>query len=145
MFACQPQETVTFSDTDATAVKAASADYGSAIVAGDTERLAALFDANIELMPPEMPSVKGATAAGKFMDEGPSMSGSISPEEVQGDGDMAYVRGSFNLTFQVNDSTQEREAGKYLEIWKRQEDGSWKVVKDMWSPNEDDDGSEEDM
>lgn len=51
--------------------------------------------------------------------------------EVANSGDFAYSIGTYKLT--VNDSTGMPmvDNGKYLTIWKKQADGSWKVAADM--------------
>ena len=63
----------------------------------------------------------------------PEIEGSIRPEKIEGSGNLAYVRGNFDLTFIINDSTQVPDTGKYIEVWKKQEDGSWKIKVDIWN------------
>jgi uncharacterized protein (TIGR02246 family) len=52
--------------------------------------------------------------------------------EVAGSGDLAYRRGSFTVTF-TNPQTKQAEnaAGTYLTVFRKQADGSWKVVEDF--------------
>ena len=51
--------------------------------------------------------------------------------EVAKAGDMAYTWGMFNFTYQDSTGTEKTSYGKYLNVWKKQEDGTWKVVVDM--------------
>ena len=53
--------------------------------------------------------------------------------EVAKSGDMAYVSGTY--TFNVKDAGGKtmKDRGKYLEVWKRQADGSWKCSADAWN------------
>jgi ketosteroid isomerase-like protein len=48
-------------------------------------------------------------------------------------GDLGYTAGSYALT--VNDPTGRPaiERGKYIEVWKKQSDGSWKVIEDIFN------------
>ena len=46
-------------------------------------------------------------------------------------GDLAYTYGTYEFHSKDKDSRRIVEYGKYTTIWKRQTDGSWKVVLDM--------------
>ena len=50
--------------------------------------------------------------------------------EVARSGDIGYAIGTFESV--VDDAPVK---GKYVEIWKKQADGSWKVAADMFSPD----------
>ena len=49
------------------------------------------------------------------------------------DGDTAYEVGTYKYTYQQNGKTTVDE-GKYVTTWKKQKDGSWKLVMDMDVP-----------
>lgn len=137
VLACQPQEqTTTLSEQDISAVMEATEQYGGSIVAGDFDKIRSLMDADIVLMPPSESAAHGVDAAMQSMEGFPGMEGSINPEQVEGSGNLAYVRGNYNITFIVNDTTRIPDNGKYIEVWKKQDDGSWKVVVDIWNSNE---------
>ena len=134
LLACQPQQSSSeLSETEISAVMEATTQYGSSIIDGDFDMIRSLMDAEVLLMPPNEQAREGIEAAMQFMEEGPSIEGSISPEQVKGSGNQAYVRGSYNLTFTMNDTTQVADNGKYIEIWEKQEDGSWKITFDIWN------------
>jgi ketosteroid isomerase-like protein len=48
-------------------------------------------------------------------------------------GDLGYTAGSYALT--MNDATGRPaiERGKYIEVWKKQSDGSWKALEDIFN------------
>ena len=48
-------------------------------------------------------------------------------------GDLGYTAGSYALT--MNDTTGRPtiERGKYIEVWRKQPDGSWKVIEDIFN------------
>ena len=136
VLACQPQEqSTTLSEAEISAVMEASTQYGGAIVSGDFDKIRSLMDADVVLMPPEAPLAKGVDAAIQSMEEFPGLEGTIKAEQVEGSGNLACVRGNYDLTFIVNDSTQIPDKGKYIEVWKKQDDGSWKVIADIWNTN----------
>ena len=134
VLACQPQETTTsLSQEDVTAVMEASAEYGTSIVESNYQKMRALMSSEIMLMPTQAPAASGIDAAVGFMEGGPGLEGTITPDEVEGSGKLAYVRGTYKLMFIVNDTLQIPDNGKYLELWKKQDDGSWKLAVDIWN------------
>ena len=52
--------------------------------------------------------------------------------EVAGSGDLAYRRGSYKITA-TNPQTKQAEhiVGTYLTVFRKQADGSWKIVEDF--------------
>ncbi len=55
------------------------------------------------------------------------------PQEavVSKSGDLGYTWGYYTLTSKGDQSTITPAQGKYLTVWKKQENGKWKVVVDM--------------
>jgi ketosteroid isomerase-like protein len=51
-------------------------------------------------------------------------------------GDLAYILGSYNMTTKVAKGKPTTDTGKYLAIWKKQVDGSWKVEAEMWNTDQ---------
>jgi len=51
--------------------------------------------------------------------------------EMAASGDMGYTYGNYVLKSKDNDGKLVTRYGKYASIWKKQIDGSWKVVLDM--------------
>jgi uncharacterized protein (TIGR02246 family) len=51
------------------------------------------------------------------------------------DGDTAYETGKYSYKFQQNGQPV-TDQGRYVTIWKRQRDSSWKIAMDMGVPNE---------
>jgi ketosteroid isomerase-like protein len=51
--------------------------------------------------------------------------------DISSSGDLGYTYGSFEFHAKNRDGKPVVEYGKYTSIWKRQKDGSWKVVLDM--------------
>jgi ketosteroid isomerase-like protein len=53
--------------------------------------------------------------------------------EVARSGDLAYARGTYELSFQGAKGKKITDRGKYLEVWKKQPDGGWNCIVDTWS------------
>lgn len=54
--------------------------------------------------------------------------------EVEGADDVAWVRGTYAMDLTAPGATAAiHDKGKYLEIWRRQADGTWKVIRDIFN------------
>ena len=53
--------------------------------------------------------------------------------EASQSGEMVYDVGSYTLTTKVKNGKPTTDHGKYLAVWKKQADGSWKAVADTWN------------
>jgi ketosteroid isomerase-like protein len=53
--------------------------------------------------------------------------------EVAKSGDLAYILGSYTRTTKAGKDKPVADRGKYLAVWKKQADGTWKVEADMWN------------
>ena len=51
--------------------------------------------------------------------------------DMAASGDLGYTYGTFEFRSIGKDGKPSIEYGKYVSIWKKQKDGSWKVVMDM--------------
>jgi len=51
--------------------------------------------------------------------------------EVAKSGDFGYTWGNYEVSWQGEDGKTEKLYGKYLNIWKKQPDGTWKAVVDI--------------
>jgi ketosteroid isomerase-like protein len=58
----------------------------------------------------------------------------IATGEVVGDGDLAFARGTFTLAGQTRDVGQQLSFdGKFLTVFRRQPDGSWRIIRDVYN------------
>jgi ketosteroid isomerase-like protein len=114
---------------DETAILDIWATYGAARVAGDAETWLGLWDEDGIRLAPGAPAVEFATFAPgtpeRFANAPASME--VNAEEIVVTGDWAYSRG----TFTVNDAVE----GKFLTIFRRQDDGSWRIYRDAFNMN----------
>jgi len=68
-----------------------------------------------------------------FLDQGNVLTWSPEFADMAASGDLGYTYGTWVFTSKEKDKDGNPvvERGKYTTIWKRQKDGSWKVVLDM--------------
>lgn len=85
-------------------------------------------------MPPNMPPLVGKAAILAMCKSAPSFKKfDVKDLEVEGSGNLAYIRGTYNETVKVNDTTDVNDKGNYLEIWKKDAKGDWKCIRDMFN------------
>lgn len=59
---------------------------------------------------------------------------SFNTVELLGAGELAIEIGTYSMTFQMPGMESEMDdTGKYLTVWKKQDDGSWKVKTEIWN------------
>jgi uncharacterized protein (TIGR02246 family) len=123
---------------DEAAIRAIDANWAKAATAGDPNAVAALYTADATLFPPGQASVQGDAAkefwTGFFSTM--AVQAELSPKAVEGRGDLAYSTGTYRLTMtpkKPGSKALPTEEGKYVEILKKQADGSWKIVHDIWN------------
>lgn len=87
------------------------------------------------VMPPDTPAVQGWDAIKSYiLTEGTVLDFKIQMLEIEGEGDLAYVRGTYAMTVMLpGASGPTKGTGKYIEIWRKQPDGSWKVIRDIFN------------
>ena len=138
--ACQKQA-VTIADTrsaDETTLKNLDAEWSKAAGAKDLDKTASYYSDDALVLPPNMPAIQGKQQAramwqGMFSVPGFGGGWKVSKVEVAHSGDLGYVTGSYELSETDESGKPATDKGKYLEVWKKQADGSWKCVIDMFN------------
>ena len=85
-------------------------------------------------MPPNAPATHGRSAIEAALDEFPPISNfRITNTEVEGIGDLAYVVGTYSMTLTPEGADPVQDTGKFIEIRRRQADGSWALYRDIYN------------
>lgn len=66
---------------------------------------------------------------------GKGVKATVTTADLWLDGDTAYETGKYSYKFQEKGQPVTEE-GRYVTLWKRQSDGSWKIIMDMGVPKE---------
>ncbi|MBI3961438.1 MAG: DUF4440 domain-containing protein [Deinococcus sp.] len=134
--ACQPRADQ--SAVAAEAVRAADIAWAQAFSRKDLAGYLAFVDSTASIQQPNAPTVTG-TAAIRALVEGfyalPNLSGTWRPTSVEASrsGDLAYSTGTYELNFSDPSGNPVTERGKYVEIWRKQANGSWKMVVESFN------------
>jgi|RhiMetdeSRZDD1v2_1073273.scaffolds.fasta_scaffold00262_56 ketosteroid isomerase-like protein len=123
------------------AVQAVDSAFASALNSGNIEAIARTYDDEAWLLPPQAPMVRGQEGirgfwAGLVRSYVVHLKFGVYRYEIRDD--LAYVVGHYHL--ETTPRSPEvpplaPEDGKFLEILKRQKDGSWRYLMDMYSAN----------
>lgn len=141
MTACQRGATTTTADTrsaDEATLKNLDAQWSKAAGAKDVEKTASYYSDDALVLPPNMPAIQGKQGAramwqGMFSVPGFGGGWKVSKVEVAHSGDLGYVTGTYELSESDASGKPSIDKGKYLEVWKRQSDGTWKCIIDMFN------------
>jgi len=95
----------------------------------------ALYADDAIVMPSGGPAIQGKDAIVSQMASGMVGITKFHTEnvEIEGSGNMAYVRGTYEMTFQINDSLSMDDKGKFIEIWRKDTAGKWKCTRDIYN------------
>ena len=92
-----------------------------------------LADDSVEL-PNGESAVKGKEAIRKYLGEwtpGMSLTWKPTGSDMAASGDLGYTYGEYTFKSKDKDGHPVVRYGKYMTVWKKQKDGSWKAAVDM--------------
>ncbi len=102
----------------------------------DWDAVASHYMTDAILMPPFAPIIQGkSTIRDWFAENEGHTTIEVENIEIEGYEDLAYVRGTSIVTHEIPGNAPVSIEGKYLDIRRRDVDGSWKVSIDMFSPD----------
>lgn len=118
------------------AIEAANARFSEAFARGDAKALSAMYTSDAIVFPPDSEMIRGDAAIGEFWKatrDGGVKSAVLTTIDVGRNGDVAYEVGKVSLTIQPAGEMPTTAIAKYVVVWKRQADGSWKLHRDIWN------------
>ena len=131
---CQAPAGNTFTDADKAAIAEDVEAFATRMLEGQWSDVAASYSEDIVFMPPNQDNLNGRAAVEAWLETFPSISAmEFVDYEIAGSGDMAYVTGHFTMTFSLDGETNISDSGTFLEVYERQEDGSWLVTRGMFN------------
>jgi ketosteroid isomerase-like protein len=110
--------------------------FSRAYMAQDLGVIASAYTDSALALPGQGPIVRGRDSVTALfaMPEGARLiHHRIVPLHVQVDGNMASDVGFYEAQAVVGDDTTAMAYGKYTVVWRRGEDGIWRMAIDMWS------------
>ena len=114
------------------------AKWSAAAGAKDVDKTVSYYAEEAVVMPPNASAATTKEAIRSAWKEmltspGAAISWKTTKVEVAKSGDLAYVSGTYEETMTDASGKPVKDRGKYLEVWEKQADGTWKVVADIWN------------
>ena len=128
------------SPADKVKIRSVDSAFVAATNAGDADGVAAAYADDAALLAPNLPPQKGHDAIKAFWGgllDAYTVRFEVVSDTIEGRGDLAYNQGHYRFTAvpKAKGVPGVADEGKFLEILKKQPDGSWKYVIDMYSSN----------
>ncbi len=98
------------------------------------------WDEDGTILPPDEPAVQGRDALRDWYEnvfEQVELSNDLRYDDIQVHGSWGFATGTYSGTTTLLESGEViQDSGKFLEVHKRQSDGSWKFYRHMWSSDQ---------
>jgi len=138
-FGCTRQQTPP--DTGAaqeTAVRQADLAWSKAMTDKQLDATVAYYADEASIFPPNAPTATGKNAIRHVWAQFFAMPGFLVTchpvkTEASRSGDIGYTQGPYELAFNDAKGNTVKDRGKYLAVWKKQSDGAWRVVADIFN------------
>ncbi len=132
--ACQASAAGGLSDADRAALQQGDELFAKSAMAKNFAAAAATYTDDAAVLPPNGAAVQGRQQIEKFLSSFPPISSfTFDIVDIDGRGDLAYVRGNYAMTLTPPGAAPINDRGKYVEIWRKQGDGSWKIKWDIFN------------
>ncbi len=125
-------------DAQAKALAKLDDDWSKAAATKDADRVASFYAEDAIAYPPNEAVAIGRPAAKKvwaayFSDPTFTISWKADHAGVSKSGDLGFTAGAYEDSYRGTDGKVVTEKGKFLCTWKKQKDGTWKAIHDMWN------------
>jgi uncharacterized protein (TIGR02246 family) len=150
LVACSPGRSSPAADTTATVpaapgtaakdsvrheIEAANARFVDAIGRGDTVGMYADYAGDAVMMMSGSPALRGRVAItqtlNRMMTQATLKDPKFHIDDVLLGGDLAVETGSYEWTVVPRQGKPAPDKGKYVVVWQRQADGTWKIIRDI--------------
>ena len=123
--------TSTLTDQDVAALRGIIDSHVKAVLDHDPDAYLATCTDEVTLLPPEQPALVGRAACRAFLEAFPRSTSFVPTiEDLEGEGSLAYMRGTVVASIEDSETTF-----TFLTINRKQSDGTWKLVRDIWNTN----------
>jgi ketosteroid isomerase-like protein len=118
-------------------IRSLDVQWSKSASARDLDAVVSYYSDDAQVLAPNAPiaTTKAAIREGWAALLGPEMTLSWKDTkiEVAQSGELAYLVGTYNLDIKDAKGQVITDKGKLLEVWKKQSDGKWKVVADVFN------------
>jgi uncharacterized protein (TIGR02246 family) len=117
-------------------IEAALPKFVDAFNSGNAAALGQMYTEDAAVLPPDGKRVDGRKGVEEFW-QGVIKSGmknlTLKAVEVEEREDLAYEVGAFTLDVPGEGGALPTVAGKYIVVWKKGDDGTWRLHRDIWN------------
>jgi uncharacterized protein (TIGR02246 family) len=117
-------------------IEAALVTFEKAFNSSDAAAVAAHYTEDAALLPPDAARVDGREAIHKFWKgamDGGLKDLALQAVEVEESSQIAYEIGKFAGNVPGQDGARADVTGKYIVVWKKDQDGTWRLHRDIWN------------
>ena len=123
---------------DEAAIREADAASIKAIAARQVVATVSYYDDGASILMPNAPIVTGKEEIRKAWEQmfaipGFHLAPTTTKIEVARSGDLAYAQGTYDFTASDPGGGPVNDQGKFVVVWKKQPDATWKIVADIWN------------
>ena len=120
------------------ALRDADAAWSKAAGSKDLDKTVSYYSNDATVLPPNASAATTKEAIKKIWQDmlanpGLVISWKATKVEVAKSGDLGFVSGTYELTMNDASGRPVNDRGKYVEIFKKPADGTWKAVVDIWN------------
>jgi ketosteroid isomerase-like protein len=119
------------------ALREADDQWSKAAGAHDLEKTVSFYSSDAIVLPPNGAAITTKDGVHdmwkQLIRDMQSMSWKATRVEVAKSGELGYITGTYEMAIKDETGKLINDKGKYLEVWKKQADGSWKCSADMFS------------
>ena len=135
--ACTQQTPPDTRAADESALRDLDAQWSKTAAANDLDGTVSYYSDDASLLPPNGPIATGKQAIrpvwAALLSPGTSVSWQANKVEVARSSDLAYIVGTYQLAVKDSQGKPVNDHGKFVEVWKKQADGKWKAVADIFN------------
>ena len=122
----------------ADAIKTADQQWAAAAAVKDLDKSVSFCGPDAAILVPNAPAAEGPDAIRKWFQDAFNIPGfkllwHATESAAAKSGDLGYSRGTYELSYTDPSGKQISDHGKYITVWKKQSDGSWKVLRDIFN------------
>lgn len=102
----------------------------------DDRASAGYYEDGAIMLAPNQPPIQGKTAIEAYLASFPPFSNyRLDVAEIEGEGGLAYERGTASMTLMPSGAAPVELRINYLMIWRKQLNGSWKAAREIFTPD----------